>query len=468
MKRKKAYFVGIKGVGMTSLAIYLSQKGYQVEGSDVATQFSTDSVLAKYKIPIKVGFSKKNINKKYDLVVVTGGHDGMKNPEAQWAKELGFKTMMHGQALGELMKGKVGISVAGCHGKTTTAALVASLLTHAGLKPSYAIGTSQINDLGPAGHFGKGKYLIAEADEYVTCPETDSTPRFLWQNPKYIILTNIDYDHPDVFANLDEVISVYKKFVNNLPPNGILIACRDDKNVAKILPSVGRPIITYGFSPAADYRIRKVYYGDNLSFMKIDYHNVELGEYMIKIPGRSNLLNALAASIVGHSIGISWMEIAQYLKRFTGTRRRFEKVGQYSGVSLYDDYAHHPNEIASTISAFRSWFPDRRLVVIFQPHTFSRTKALLSDFAKSLIKADIAIVVDIFPSAREEFDSSISSKILVAEASKYNKNVIYKEDKKQVLSYLADITSFNDLVVTMGAGDIYTWKEDITEVLKNQ
>lgn len=467
MKRNKAYLVGIKGVAMTALAVYLKEKGFVVTGSDVEDQFFTDQVLKKYHIKIKKGFSGENIDKKYDVVVVTGAHGGMTNPEARRARQLGLPVFMHGQFLGQLMSSKEGISVAGCHGKTTTSALVASLLTHAGLDPSYAIGAPYINDLGPAGHFGRGKYFVAEADEYMTCPLTCSLPRFLWQAPKILVFTNIDYDHPDAFANIEETKKAFLDFASKLSDDGVLIACTDDDNVRGLLPLIRRQIVTYGFSPQADYRLENCYFGEGISFMRVSHRGVRLGEFMLKISGKHNLLNALAASIVANLVGIGWDKIKDNLKLFTGSKRRFEKVAQVGGKLLYDDYAHHPSEIVATIIAAKEWFPQKRLVVIFQPHTFSRTKVLLSDFAKAFKAADVVIFTDIYPSFRERFDPTVSSQLLAVEANKYKKNTFYFPNKKKTLFFLGENLSSNDLVLTLGAGDIFLWHEEIIKLLKS-
>lgn len=468
MKKKKAYLVGIKGVAMTALAVYLKQAGWQVTGSDVEDVFPTDKILKGANIKIKRGFHPENIKGKFDLVVVTGAHGGMTNPEASWAKKLNLPTFMHGEVLGMLMKEKLGISVAGCHGKTTTSSLIASLLTHAGFDPSYAIGTSEINDLGPAGHYGDGRFFVVEADEYMTCPTTCRKPRFLWQAPKILVITNIEYDHPDAFVDIEEVRSAFLSFTKKLPDDGLIIVCIDNNNVREILPHIEREVITYGFSPQALYRITNFYFGEGVSFMRIKHKEVDLGEFMLHIPGKHNLLNALSASVVTNQVGVSWDKIREYLKLYTGCKRRFEKIGQFQDVVLYDDYAHHPSEIVATISSAAEWFPKRRIIVIFQPHTFSRTKALIADFAKAFTQADIVIITDIYPSARERCDPTITSQMLIAEANKFKNNAFYKKDLRQVSSFLEKNLSRGDLVMTMGAGDIFSWHNDLIKIIKEK
>jgi len=468
MIKKKAYLIGIKGVAMTALAVYLKQSGWQVTGSDTKEIFSTDRVLAELDIPVKIGFSSQNIKGKFDLIVVTGAHGGMTNPEAIYARKLNFPIYMHGEFLGKLMQGKIGISIAGCHGKTTTSSLTASLLMQAGYDPSYVIGTAGINGLGPAGHSGRGNFIIVEADEYMTCPETCRIPRFLWQTPKILVITNIEYDHPDAFSNIREVKNAFISFTQKVESGGVIIVCVDNNNIREILPQIKRKIVTYGFSSQADYQVEGYYYNAEVSFFRLRYKGVDLGEYLLKIPGKHNILNAVAASITANQIGVSWDKIRQYLKLYTGCKRRFEKIGQYQDIALYDDYAHHPTEIRATISAAADWFRGRRIIVIFQPHTYSRTKTLIKDFAKSFVQADIAIITDIYPSAREEFDSTITSSMLVSQANKFKNNAFYQRKLPEVLSFMRQNLKRGDLIITMGAGDIFLWHNEIIKLIKKE
>lgn len=468
MKKKQAYFIGIKGVAMTALAVYLKERGYGVSGSDVEDIFPTDKILQKYSIPVKKGFTPKNLTGSYDLVIATGAHGGKTNPEAQEAIRQKFRFLMHGQALGYFMKEHIGISVAGSHGKTTTTSIIASLLVHSGLDPSYAVGTAEINDLGSAGHAGKGHFFVAEADEYMTCPLTDPTPRFLWQNPRIAVITNIEYDHPDAFSDIKDVESAFLHFAQKLPKTGVLVVCLDSDQIRKILPFVSAQIITYGFSPQADYTIENSYFGDDVSFMRVKHQPLHAEEFMLKIPGKHNMLNALAASIAANQAGVGWDMVKENLKIYTGNKRRFEKIGQIGSILLYDDYAHHPSEIAATIQAAKKWFSGRRVVILFQPHTYSRTKTLLSNFAKCFSEADSAVITDIYPSAREKFDSSVSSEMLVIESKKYKNNCTYQAKKEDVLSYLESHITKTDVIITMGAGDIYLWHKDILTMLRRK
>lgn len=460
---RTAYFVGIKGVGMTSLAVYLMQQGYDVTGSDVEDVFQTDEVLQKQGISVQRGFSAENIHPVYDLVIVTGAHGGMTNPEAQEALRYNIPTFMHGKFLGECMNQKRGISVAGCHGKTTTSSMIATLLSLGGHDSSYAIGAAGILPLGAGGHWGRGDYFVAEADEYVTCPFTDPTPRFLWQHPHIAVITNIEYDHPDVYPSLAAVKKAYMRFAAGMSRDSIIIACADDPVVVSCLEAFRKnhQVYTYGITKAADYQVKTVKTSEGNTTIRMYHKKRPVAECILHVPGEHNTRNALAASVVANLAGMEWKKIEVILPKFQGAKRRFERIGLRHDVILYDDYAHHPSEIAATIQAARQWYPQRRLIVLFQPHTYSRTKKLLPEFAACFRGADLAILTDIYPSARELPDSSISSEQIVRQAQQYGKLVRYLPTKDKTLEFLSGYVRPNDIIITMGAGTIYTWGPDI-------
>lgn len=449
------HFVGIKGVAMTALAIVAKEQGSYVTGSDVEEEFPTSSTLAKFKITPLVGFKKENIVGKPDLVVVTGAHGGMDNPEARAAKKLGFRVLMHGEALPEFMKGKKGIAVSGSHGKTTCAAMIAHILIKAGFDPSFAIGCGEIKSLATPGHAGRGDYFIVEADEYVTDPGRDPTPRFFWLTPFIIVVTNIEYDHPDAYASINQVKQAFLTFAKKIPSGGLLVAGIDNRNVQEILAKVAVPVLTFGLSPQADYQISRVSFGIERTWFWVKHKGVDLGQFSLSVPGKHNAANAIAAGIVANHLGISWEKIRQELSTFSGTKRRFEKVCQKGEINFYDDYAHHPTEIRATLEATRAWFPNAKIICVFQPHTFSRTRALLGEFSKCFTGADQVIITDIYPSAREKPTEGINSKILVNEIQKYHKNAIYIGKMEKVVAYLKDHVTPGDIILTMGAGDIY-------------
>jgi UDP-N-acetylmuramate--alanine ligase len=419
---KRIYFVGLKGVAMAALAIWAKESGKEIAGSDVGEEFPTDEELKLVGISVHKGFDDENLAAfGPDLVVYTGAHGGRENPQVVYAMNSNIPILAHGQALGLAMEGKRQISVAGSHGKTTTSAMIATILTDAGLDPSYAIGCGNIRGLGAAGHAGKGEWFVAEADEYVTDPGHDMTPRFLWQTPEVLVVTNIDYDHPDVYPSLS---AVQEAFVRLQKQSAFTIFNADDA-ASSVL---------------------------NASLNVGTFNRLEPFPVTLELPGEHNILNAKSAANACGKIGISWEIVKRGFERFGGTKRRFEKLGEIRGALVYDDYAHHPKEIEATIAAFRQKYPDRRLIVVFQPHTYSRTNALFHDFVRALGRADISIVTHIYASAREKQAQSPAVEKLGG---------IYLPLKQDVYRWLSREIKPEDVIVFMGAGDIYQWAEMI-------
>lgn len=442
---KHVYFVGIKGVAMAALAIYCKEAGMKVRGCDTEEEFPTDEELEKTKIPVDRGFDP-NFVKKPDLVIYTGAHGGRDNPVVKKALELRIEALPHGKALGMFMEGKKQITVAGSHGKTTTAAMIATILKQK--DASYTVGCGSISGE-PAGHFGKGDFFVAEGDEYVTDPGHDMTPRFLWQKPEILVVTNIDFDHPDVYHDLSEVQSA---FVSLQKKSSFTIVNADDRNSRILLGS------TFGFSPRADFHITHIGVGKERMFFALEQKGISLGEFTLKVSGRHNVANATAAIIACQTLGLSIEDIRKGLLMFLGTKRRFEKIGEAHGIIYYDDYAHHPAEIAATLRAAKDWYPDKKIIAVFQPHTYSRTKALMHDFSRAFSDADTAILTDIYASARESDTLGITGKTLFEETLKHHRNVLYGSRVEDILN--RELTS-NSVVIFMGAGDIYNWGRKI-------
>jgi len=469
MNRKKhIHFVGIKGVGMTPLAIIAKEAGFIVTGSDIVDTFITSEILEKVGITPFAGFDASHIEGA-DLVITTGAHGGFDNVETKAAKEKGLMVWTQGQAVGEFMSGNLfkrsyeGISVTGTHGKTTTTAMLATIFSHAKLDPSYIIGTSFIPSLGLPGHFGKGRNFIAEADEYVTEPNYDKTIKYLWQHPSTIILTSIELDHPDIYASVDDMRNAFLQFANNLPVNGLLIVCGDDPQIQQLLREYRRKAITYGFSPKNDYVIKRVTGSEGNMFFHLFSKEVELGEFMLKVFGQHNSLDATAAIIAALESGLRIDQIKKALMTFSGSKRRSELVKTLkSGAILYDDYAHHPTEIKNTLEAFRDNFPKHRIVTVFQPHTYSRTKELYNDFVRSFQDTDTIILTDIYPSLREQPDPNVSSQKLALDIAKSHKNCIYLSSLDDVVEYIDKNAYKKDtIIITMGAGDVYKISEKL-------
>lgn len=463
-KYKLIHFVGIKGVAMTALAIIAKEMGIAVTGSDIEEEFPTSITLKRFNILPQKGFSPQNIPNNTELVVYTGAHGGSKNAEVFEAKLRGIPVLSHAQALSLFMEGKRAVSVAGSHGKTTTSAIIAYILTKAGLDPSFAVGCGEIMGLGTSGHAGNGEWFVAEADEYVNDPGVDNTPRFLWQKPEFIAVTNIDYDHPDVYADLSHVKQAFINFSQNLKPKGLIFLNYDDKATSEILNQINKKIIGYSRKTQSDFKITNITHAGQSTNFEMEYSG-QREKFTLNIPGDHNVLNSCAAIAVLKKIGITSEVIRNNLKTFSGTKRRFEFIKESRGKLLYDDYAHHPTEIIATIKAAKDWFPKRRLIIIFQPHTYTRTKQLLDQFAQSFSLADEVIVTEIYSSYREAPDTSINGKIFWKKIQSYKKATFYAPTKGDVLEYLRINSKANDIIITMGAGDIYTWLIAIKEVL---
>ncbi|HSX09800.1 MAG TPA: UDP-N-acetylmuramate--L-alanine ligase [Candidatus Saccharimonadales bacterium] len=463
MKKKKIHFVGIKGTNMTPLAIIAKEAGWDVTGSDVEQEFITDAALKKVGIRPQVGFLAEHISDQ-DLVVTTGAHGGYDNVEVVTAKTKNIPVMSAGEATGEFMSGSllgkkfVGISIAGTHGKTTTTAMVTTILNENKLDPTYIIGTGNVGSLGAPGHLGKGRYFVAEADEYATEPKHDKRARFLWQHPTFAIFTNIEHDHPDIYPTITAIRETFLSFAQKLPDKGLLIACGDNEEIKTLLKSYDKRVITYGFSQENNYVIDRVTVSGEQTFFWVKSHGVPLGEFVLRIPGEHNALNALAALIVCLELGLSIEKIKKGLLAFRGSKRRLEFIGDLrTGVKIYDDYAHHPTEIRTTLLALRQQYPKKHIVCVFQPHTYSRTKQFFQDFITCFGSVDTVLLTDIFASAREEVDPEVTSKHLAFALSNRHKAVIYLPKLTDVVQYINEKKYRTDtILVTMGAGDVYS------------
>ncbi len=457
---KHIHFVGIKGVGMAPLAIIAKEAGITVSGSDIADTFITDTVLKKHDIIPFVDFDSSHI-KGADMVITTGAHGGFDNPETVAAKENHISVLTQGQAVGEFMENKLlgqeysGISIAGTHGKTTTTAMVAVIFSQAKLDPSWIIGTSEVPSLGDGGHFGRGKYFIAEADEYANEPQYDKTPKMLLQHPKIAVITNVEHDHPDVYPTLEDSYRAFLQFAQLVPKDGVLITCGDDKGAREVIKNYSGNLLTYGFSEKNDFQVKNVIKTHSGIEWDVVSKNSTI-HLSLSVPGEHNAFNATAAYIVSLRCGINEKEIQKGLLAFTGTKRRMEYIGQLkSGALLYDDYAHHPTEIEKTLTAIREKYPQSHIVCIFQPHTYSRTKLLFDQFLDSLSLADEIVLSDIYSSKREAPDPTVSSAMMV-DKLKLNKPVVLAKTLLDVVQYITQKSYGNDtIILSMGAGDIY-------------
>jgi len=453
IKEKNIFLIGIKGVAMTNLAIILKKMGKNVFGVDVDENFITDEKLKKYNIYYQNFFEPTNLPDKIDLVVYSAAHKGINNPFVIEAKKRGIKIISQAEFLGyifDLFENK--IAVCGCHGKTTTASLLSYALINLNLKPSYLVGSSSFNDFDGADFQKDSYYFVIEADEYGINPPIDKTPKFLKLNPNFIIETNIDFDHPDVYKNLKETKAAFIKFFTNRN----LILNIDDPNTKDIFLQIKKinqkkKLITYGFSKEADFQIINPYFYEEKTEFNIVYKTKKLDRFSIFLFGEHNIKNTASVIAFLVNIGIEVSKIKKAIRYFTGAKRRFEFLGKVNKSWFFDDYAHHPTEIKATIDAAKRRFSNKKVVVFFQPHTFSRTESLIKEFRQALKNASKGYVFPIFPSARENSEYfNISSRDIVSQS----RNLFFIDDKNLIHILKSEIKNEN-IILIMGAGDIY-------------
>ncbi|MFA9288886.1 MAG: UDP-N-acetylmuramate--L-alanine ligase [Weeksellaceae bacterium] len=462
LQAKHIFFVGIKGVAMANLARIFIQKGILVSGSDTTEEFITDTGLTD----VTILDLDADLPGDIDLVVYSAAHGGAKSKQVREAQQKNITVMHQASLLAELIKDfKTSVAVAGCHGKTTTSALLSYTLKNLGLEPGYMVGVSDFSDL-PGGNYGSKDYFVIEADEYALDPPTDKTPKFHLLHPTDAIITNIDFDHPDVYKDIDETKSAFMTFMNQVKDTMIL--CIDDENIEELIPNFPKSkYLTYGLDSRADARIEHIQTTEEQTTFNLIY---KLNKYSFNINlfGEKNILNAAAVIAFLISKGFEPDAINTAMKGFTGAKRRFEQVAYTNDTYLFDDYAHHPHEIEATIQAAKARFPSRRLVVLFQPHTFSRTESLKEQFVTALVQADIAFIAPIFASAREQQTGTeiTAEKLALIAHEKNATNIMGYNTKKQMMETLKNTIHKGDIIFTMGAGDIYHLADTITDIVK--
>ena len=482
-KIKKIYLIGAKGVGMTMLGQFLAANGAEVSGSDGPEKYMTDAVLKNCGIKVIEHFSESNIPKDADLIIYSTAYNEKTNVEVAAALAGKVKVLTYAQALGEIFNQKYGIAVVGSHGKTTATAWLGYVMKMAGLEPSVMVG-ARVPQFDGCSLTGSSDYLVIEADEYQNKLE--------YYQPKAVILNNIDYDHPDFFPTEEDYKNVFIEFIKKIPAKGWLVANFDDPIIRKIAQvNCHGKVITYAINEAADYVAYDIKANNGKQYFKVklgveevdeddtrsyrsagaslqDDRTDELGDFSISLPGKHNILNALAVIAASIELGIDLFKIRKYLEEFTGTNRRMQILGEFKGATIIDDYAHHPTEIKATIGAVRQKYGARKLIVAFHPHTFSRTKALFNDFVKSFAGADELIIIDIYGSAREK-QGGAHSRDLVEKIKNDNLKSGNKQDVKYISTlaecekYLRDKVERDDVVVLMGAGDIFRIGENLVK-----
>ncbi|KAB2921978.1 MAG: UDP-N-acetylmuramate--L-alanine ligase [Bacteroidetes bacterium] len=453
---KKLHFVGIGGIGMSGIAEILLDQGFRVSGSDKALSDVTER-LQSLGATVYEGHRAENVADDVDTVVYSSAVAG-ENPEVREAVRRKIPVVRRAEMLAEVMRLKYGIGIAGTHGKTTTTSMTSLVLMEGGLDPTVIVGGKLSGLGGTNARLGKGDFIVVEADEF--------DRSFLSITPTVAVLTTLEADHLDCYRDLEDIKGAFIQFSNKVPFYGFVVLNLDEPALQDILPQlVKKKIVTYGLhSPQADLQAVDIVHRENTTTFTVVQGYQELGTVTLQIPGKHNVQNALAAIAVGLQLGVPFDRAKAGIERFTGVYRRWEKKGEAKGITVYDDYAHHPTECKATLSGAKSGWR-RRVVCVFQPHLYSRTRDFYEEFGKAFLFADVLVVTDVYP-AREEPIQGVTGELIINAAKQYgHKETHYVQDKKQVPAYLKGITKSGDIVITMGAGDIWKFGEQFLKEL---
>ena len=444
---RRIHFVGIGGIGMSGIAEVLLNLGYTVSGSDLS-ESETTRRLAALGAQIAYGHRAEQVTPEIDVVVISSAVT-YANPEVVRARELMIPVIPRAEMLAELMRLKYGIAVAGTHGKTTTTSLVAAVLARAHLDPTMVIG-GKLNVLGSNARLGQGRFLVAEADE------SDGT--FLLLSPTIVVVTNIDPEHLDFYGDMERVKAAYLEFINRVPFYGRAVLCLDSVNVRALLPQVRKRFVTYGSSPEAEFTARDLTVSGLTTRCEVWHGEERLGELCLNLPGRHYALNALSVVVVARELGIPFAQVQDALRSFTGIQRRFEVKGQVEGVTVIDDYAHHPAELRATLRAAREGICQeggRRLVTLFQPHRYTRTRDLLNEFLSAFDDADVVVLTEIYAAGEEPIPGVSGESLYRALKKRGHADVRFVPHKEDLVAAALELVQAGDVVLTLGAGDIY-------------
>lgn len=457
---RKVHFVGIGGAGMSGIADVMNSLGYKVSGSDLADNVITRGLQSE---GIKVYQGHDAVQVENVDVVVTSTAINDENPEVLAARELRIPIVPRAEMLAELMRFSHGIAIAGTHGKTTTTSLVTSILAEGGLDPTYVIG-GKLNSSSAHANLGSGKYLVAEADE--------SDASFLYLQPMMAAVTNIDADHLSTYHNNFEYLrEAFVEFLHHLPFYGLAVVCVEDEEVRNLLPKITRPILRYGIEQEADVYASNIQSsGMRTSFdVTLPERNEPLA-ITLNMPGNHNVLNALAAIAIAHELGVEDEAIQSALARFEGVGRRMHSYGEIKtsagAVTLIDDYGHHPTEVAATLQAVRTGWPDKRLVLVFQPHRYTRTRDLFEDFTDVLADVDVLLLTEVYAAGEEIIAGADGRSLCAAIRARGKVNPVFVKDVEEVAESLRAVIQDDDIILTLGAGSIGRVAEDLPTLLK--
>jgi len=432
---KNIHFVGIGGIGMSGIAEILADRGFNVSGCDLRPSTATD-LLVQRGIPVSIGHHPSHLAGA-DLVVITSAVRG-ENAEVDAARARGIPVSVRKEVLGAMVNEKRSVGVSGTHGKTTTSAMISVILEEAGLDPTIIIG-GMLRNIGSNAKSGHGELAVVEADEY--------DRSFHELHPEVAVVTNIEADHLEYFGSFDAIVEAFRIFVDGIRPGGVIVACVDDPTVSHLIQRVNHHVVRYGIAGDADVRAINVTFDERGSRFEVP----GFGWFRLFVPGEHNVRNALGAIAVARELGVGAPVIASALAKFLGVDRRFQILGEYGGAIVVDDYAHHPTEIRATLAAARRGYPRRRIVALFQPHLYTRTRDFAREFAESLRAADVALVAPIY-AAREKPIEGVTSE-LIADAVE---GVEYLDrSHEQIVDEMRRRLQRNDLFITLGAGDVH-------------
>ncbi|NQT54723.1 MAG: UDP-N-acetylmuramate--L-alanine ligase [Desulfobacteraceae bacterium] len=443
-KTKHIHFVGIGGIGMSGIAELLINLGYEVSGSDLKDTAITKNLAS---LGGHIFREHKSENVKGADVVVYSSAVGRDNPEILEAKERYIPVIPRAEMLAELMRLKYGVAIAGAHGKTTTTSMVASILTCGQLDPTVVIGGRLDIWGGSNAKLGQGDILVAEADE--------SDGSFLMLSPTIAVVTNMDYEHIDHYGDMDAIRETFTTFINKVPFYGVAILCLDNEEIQRIIPRLKKRCLTYGLTSQADLRGMDLEKEELKVSFDVLYHDSSLGRMVVEMPGEHNVLNALAAIAVGLELNLDIKFIKKGLKNLGGLARRFQVKGERGDVLVLDDYGHHPTEIVATLRAVKECWPERRLIVAFQPHRYTRIKELYDKFVISFNQADILVVTSIYSAGENAINGVTSERLFRGIKEHGHKEVIHCPQQEEILPALLSVIEPGDVVVTLGAGNIY-------------
>jgi len=442
---KHVHFVGIGGIGMSGIAEILISQGFQVSGSDLHRSENTDH-LESLGARIVLGHAPEHVHDA-EVVVFSSAVDPRTNPETLEAERLKIPIIRRAEMLSEVSRLNYTLAIAGTHGKTTTTSMSGLVMMQAGMDPTVIVG-GRLKGLGGSNaRLGQGDWIALEADEY--------DRSFLQLLPTIAVITNVEADHLDIYSDLDDIKGAFVEFANKVPFYGTTCVCLDDPGVRSILPSIKKVVVTFGLSPQCDVRAVDCAYHERSSSFTLTHHGTELGRITIGVPGEHNVRNALAACTVGLVCGVSFADLATALGNFTGVYRRFEFKGEVNDVLVVDDYAHHPTEIRSTLAAARKGWK-RRIIAVFQPHTYTRTRDFYEEFATSFDDADVLLLTDVYPARETPIEGITGELIATAARAAGHRDVHYVAQKTDLAEALRALVQPGDMVMTLGAGDI--WK----------